>query len=157
MMLLISNSPDWLHARRVLRHLLLAVASLTAAGLLFQWGEDGRRAATQGDLDVRAMRAAVRAFFHWHDAVSVLEHALSGLGMALVGATILQLFYASDPGPNSVPVSAGNFRLFGVGRIGQVSALAGEFRRRHPLQCRVRTCLVIVLAPHLDFASGVRQ
>ncbi|KUZ80140.1 hypothetical protein WI37_08415 [Burkholderia ubonensis] len=35
----------------------------------------------------------MRAFFRYPDAVSVLEHALSGVGYALVGAVLLQFFY----------------------------------------------------------------
>lgn len=60
-----------------------------------------------------------------------------------------------EAGPISVPVLIGEFRLFGVGRIGPIGALAGKFRRCHPLQRRVRARLVIVLAPDFDFASGV--
>ncbi len=37
------------------------------------------------------------------------------------------------------------------------SALAGEFRRRHPLQRRMTTSFVIALAAHLDFASCDRS
>lgn len=62
-----------------------------------------------------------------------------------------------EAGPIYVPVLVGKFRLFGASRIGPIRALAGEFRRRHPLQRRVMARLVIVLAPALDFASGVLQ
>ncbi|KMZ13400.1 hypothetical protein BHUM_01739 [Candidatus Burkholderia humilis] len=52
-----------------------------------------RTTARNNDPAVRTVRAAVRAFFHWRDAVSVIEHALLGTGMALVDAAVLQLFY----------------------------------------------------------------
>ncbi|AJT48733.1 hypothetical protein DR62_06580 [Burkholderia thailandensis] len=62
-----------------------------------------------------------------------------------------------EASPISVSVLVGKFRLFGVGRIGLVDALAGEFRQCQPLQRRVMTRLAIVLAPDLDFASGVLE
>ncbi len=58
----------------------------------------------------------------------------------------------NEVGSISVPVLAGKFRYFGVGRTGPIGALAGEFRRCHPLQRGVRARLVIALAPDLDFA-----
>jgi len=64
---------------------------------------------------------------------------------------------SGEASPISVPVLAGKFRLFGAGRTGPIGALAGEFRRCHPLQRRMRTRLVIVLAPDFDFASGVLE
>jgi hypothetical protein len=65
------------------------------AGVFFRSCQprNNRSAAHEGNATVRAARAAVRAFFHWRDAVSVLEHAVSGLGMALVGVAVLQLYY----------------------------------------------------------------
>ncbi|MEX4004161.1 hypothetical protein AB4Y38_35355 [Paraburkholderia sp. EG285A] len=95
MSLIRSTAPRWPLARRALRHLLFALPPMVLAGALYKWSMDGRRAATLGDPTARALRAAVRAFFHWRDAMSVLEHALSGLGMALVGTAILQVFYAA--------------------------------------------------------------
>ncbi|RQR52622.1 hypothetical protein DIE18_31260 [Burkholderia sp. Bp9125] len=60
---------------------------------MFQWGEWERAAARAGDREVCAGRQAIRAALHWPDAVSVLEHALSGIGFALAGVVLLQLFY----------------------------------------------------------------
>ncbi|RQY49120.1 hypothetical protein DF112_23975 [Burkholderia stagnalis] len=60
---------------------------------MLQWGEWERAAARAGDREVVAGRHAIRATLHWADAVSVLEHALSGVGFALAGVVLLQLFY----------------------------------------------------------------
>ncbi|WP_175719037.1 hypothetical protein [Burkholderia anthina] len=75
------------------RHLMLSALLLTVTAQLYDAAMGARRAAKLGDPVTRATRAAVRAFFHHSDAVSVLEHALSGVGYALVGASLLQLFY----------------------------------------------------------------
>lgn len=72
------------------RHLLLSALLATATSWLYDAAMGGRRAAKLGD---PAARAAVRAFFRHPGAISVLEHALSGVGYALVGAALLQLFY----------------------------------------------------------------
>ncbi|KWN65894.1 hypothetical protein WT90_32895 [Burkholderia stagnalis] len=60
---------------------------------MFQWGEWERAAARAGDREVRAGRHAIRTALQWADAVSVLEHALSGVGFALAGVVLLQCFY----------------------------------------------------------------
>ncbi|KVW79755.1 MULTISPECIES: hypothetical protein [Burkholderia] len=75
------------------RHLMLSALLFTVTAQLYDAAMGGRRAAKLGDPAIRAKRAAVRAFLHHFDAVSVLEHALSGVGYALVGAALLQLFY----------------------------------------------------------------
>lgn len=75
------------------RHLMLSALLATATSWLYDAAMGGRRAAKLGDPAARATRAAVRAFFRHPDAVSVLEHALSVVGYALVGAALLQLFY----------------------------------------------------------------
>ncbi|WP_412530499.1 hypothetical protein [Burkholderia lata] len=75
------------------RHLVLSALLFTVTAQLYDAAMGARRAAKLGDPVTRAKRAAVRAFFHHSDAVSVLEHALSGVGYALVGAALLQLFY----------------------------------------------------------------
>ena len=65
-----------------------------------------RRAAEHGDPAVLAARAAVRAFFHHRDATSILEHAVTGIGLALIGLVVLQIYYFVDewPSANDVPV-----------------------------------------------------
>ncbi|CAI8920548.1 MULTISPECIES: hypothetical protein [Burkholderia] len=75
------------------RHLMLSALLFTVTSQLYDAAMGARRAAKLGDPVTRATRAAVRAFFHHSDAVSVLEHALSGVGYALVGAALLQFFY----------------------------------------------------------------
>ncbi|KVD85830.1 hypothetical protein WI90_26250 [Burkholderia ubonensis] len=75
------------------RHLMLSALLFTVTSQLYDAAMGVRHAAKLGDPAARATRAAVRAFFGRPDAVSVLEHALSGVGFALVGAALLQFFY----------------------------------------------------------------
>ncbi|KVD05535.1 hypothetical protein WI77_27050 [Burkholderia ubonensis] len=72
---------------------MLSALFFTVTAQLYDAAMGARHAAKQGDLAARAARAAVRGFFHHRDAVSVLEHALSGVGFALVGVGLLQFFY----------------------------------------------------------------
>lgn len=78
---------------RVGWHLALASAAFSLGWWLFQWGNRERAAALAGDRQVLAVRHAIRAALHWDDAVSVLEHALSGIGMSAVGIGALQFYY----------------------------------------------------------------
>ncbi|KVM59760.1 hypothetical protein WJ59_31355 [Burkholderia gladioli] len=94
---------DWHHLAVALLAILIA-AILTAVGLRL------RIAALRGDSAVRAGRAAVNQFFHSQNAVSCLEHMVSGFGMALIGFAVLQLAYFDISGvpravvePKSVP------------------------------------------------------
>ncbi|WP_186151998.1 hypothetical protein [Burkholderia gladioli] len=84
---------DWRAKRREGRHLALAIVAFAVGWGLFQWGDGERSAALHGDARVLAARRAIRAALHWDDGVSVLEHALAGLGMAFAGMMALQLFY----------------------------------------------------------------
>ncbi|WP_186141518.1 hypothetical protein [Burkholderia gladioli] len=71
----------------------MAATAVCVAWGLHQWADGLRGAALRGDVRVRAAREAIRSALHWRDSVSVLEHALGGIGMALVGFAALQLFY----------------------------------------------------------------
>lgn len=84
---------DWCAKRREARHLTLAILAFVVGWGLFQWGDGERSAALRGDERVLAARRAIRAALHWDDGVSVIEHALGGVGMALAGVMVLQLFY----------------------------------------------------------------
>ncbi|KVT75700.1 hypothetical protein WT25_02085 [Burkholderia territorii] len=86
-------------------HLVLTVAALSLGWRLYLWGDWERAAARAGDPDVLAVRRAIREALQFTDAVSVLEHALSGIGMAAVGVAALQFYYyvvcatrGSEPG-----------------------------------------------------------
>lgn len=85
-----------------------------------------RHAAELGNPSVLAARAAVRAFFHHRDATSVLEHAVAGVGYALVGLSVLQLYYFIDEWPGatdgSVPLWLRVVGSIGVG--GPIAAIA---------------------------------
>lgn len=74
-------------------HLILTVAAFSLGWRLFLWGNWERAAARAGDPHVLAVRRAIRASLRFPDAVSVLEHALSGIGMAAVGVGALQFYY----------------------------------------------------------------
>lgn len=86
-------------------HLVLTAAALSLGWRLFLLGDWERAAARAGDPDVLAVRRAIREALQFTDAVSVLEHALSGIGMAAVGVAALQFYYyvvcatrGSEPG-----------------------------------------------------------
>jgi hypothetical protein len=86
-------------------HLVLTAAALLLGWRLFLLGDWARAAARAGDPDVLAVRRAIREALQLTDAVSVLEHALSGIGMAAVGVAALQFYYyivcatrGSEPG-----------------------------------------------------------
>lgn len=74
-------------------HLVLTAAAVSLGWRLFLWGDWERAAARAGDPDVLAARRAIREALQFADAVSVLEHALSGVGMAAVGVGALQFYY----------------------------------------------------------------
>lgn len=99
--------PNWPRKRRALRHLMLSLLPGFLSLDLYSRGMAERHAAERGDPAVLAARAAVRAFFHHRDATSVLEHAVTGLGLALIGLAILQIYYFVDewPGAKDVKVS----------------------------------------------------
>lgn len=95
---------DWNSKVRAARHLLVAIAAFSLGWWLFAWGNWERAAARGGDGHVLGVRRAIRAALHWDHAVSVLEHALSGIGMAAVGIAILQVYYfAYQPSPDNAP------------------------------------------------------
>ncbi|HIE5945812.1 TPA: hypothetical protein ACXN34_007888 [Burkholderia cepacia] len=86
-------------------HLVLTAAAFSLGWRLFLWGNWERAAARAGDPHVLAVRRAIREALKFADAVSVLEHALSGIGMAAVGVGALQFYYyvfcatrGSEPG-----------------------------------------------------------
>lgn len=83
----------WRRHGRAARHLMLGFGLFTLGWWLFEWGNHERAAARAGDPQVIAARHAIRVALHAADAVSLLEHALSGIGMAVVGVGILQVYY----------------------------------------------------------------
>ncbi|MBJ9677923.1 hypothetical protein [Burkholderia gladioli] len=90
--------PDW-------HHLACSLGLIGTARVLMDYALALRDAAQRGDPEVRAARAAVREFFHCRHAVSILEHMVSGFGIALVGMAVLQMWYfaqsdARDITPN---------------------------------------------------------
>lgn len=118
--------PDWPRKRRALRHLALCVPPLWLSLALYSYGMAERHAAEHGDHAVLAARAAVRAFFHHRDATSVLEHAVTGVGYALVGLFVLQIYYFIDewPGATDVPVALWLRVLGSIGVSGPIAATA---------------------------------
>ncbi|MCM2552714.1 hypothetical protein [Burkholderia glumae] len=96
---------DWRAALRHGWHLLLAATALSLAWWLFLWADGERSAALHGDLHVLAARQAIRAALHWDDAVSTLEHALTGVSLGLVGVGTLQFYYfvVGTPITNTTP------------------------------------------------------
>ncbi|KVR85608.1 hypothetical protein [Burkholderia vietnamiensis] len=84
---------DWRGNARRSRHLILAIAAFWFGWWLFEWGNWERAAARAGDSQVLAVRHAIRETLQFVDAVSVLEHALSGIGMAAFGMAVLQIYY----------------------------------------------------------------
>ncbi|WP_186237678.1 hypothetical protein [Burkholderia gladioli] len=97
--------------RRDWRHLAIALLAISIAAILRAIGLRLRIAALHGDPVVRAGRAAVNQFFHSQNAVSCLEHMVSGFGIALVGFAVLQLVYFGISGvpravvePKSIPI-----------------------------------------------------
>ncbi len=80
----------------------------------------------RGEPAALAARAAVRAFFHHRDAVSVLEHAVSGLGFALIGLFALQVYYWIDafPSAEQAPVPHWFRALCSLAVGGVIAALA---------------------------------
>ncbi|WP_186149926.1 hypothetical protein [Burkholderia gladioli] len=121
--------------------MLMAATAVCVAWGLHQWADGLRGAALRGDVRVRAAREAFRSALHWRDSVSVLEHALGGIGMALVGFAALQLFYFVEsraggavggtdrptPWPIRVllgaPVAAGAAAVAGYGAYGRTGPL----------------------------------
>ncbi|KAF1065522.1 hypothetical protein DX980_00105 (plasmid) [Burkholderia gladioli] len=83
----------WCRDHGEMGHFLMAATAACVAWGLYQWADGLRVAALRGDVRVRAAREAIRSALHWRDSVSVLEHALGGIGMALVGFAALQFFY----------------------------------------------------------------
>lgn len=118
--------PNWSRKRRALRHLALCVPPLWLSLTLYAQGMVERHAAERGDPAVLAARAAVRAFFHHRDATSVLEHAVTGLGYALVGLSVLQVYYFIDewPGATDVPVPLWLRVLGSIGVGAPIAAIA---------------------------------
>jgi signal transduction histidine kinase len=90
---------DWRMKARSARHLVVAIVAFSLGWWLFVWGNWERAAAHAGDGEVLTVRRAIRAALHWDHAVSVLEHALSGIGMATVGIAILQVFFFAYQSP----------------------------------------------------------
>ncbi|WP_175907390.1 MULTISPECIES: hypothetical protein [Burkholderia] len=75
-------------------HILLAGALFALIDVLEGRGIAWRTAAQHGDPVARAGREWVRTFVGHRDALSVLEHAMTGFGAALLGVVALQLYYA---------------------------------------------------------------
>lgn len=96
---------DWRAALRHGWHLVLATTAFSVAWWLFLWGDGERSAALHGDRHVLAVRQAIRAALHWDDAVSTLEHALTGVSLGLVGVGVLQFynFVVGTPITNTTP------------------------------------------------------
>jgi hypothetical protein len=115
--------PNWPQKRRALRHLALSLPPLGLAAALYSQGLAERRAARHGEPTVLAARAAIRTFFHHRDAVSVLEHAVSGLGFALIGLFAVQTYYWIDafPSAEEAPVPLW-FRALGTLAVGGLFA-----------------------------------
>lgn len=74
-------------------HLFVASVAFSLGWGLFEWGNWERAAARAGDRQVLKVRHAIREALQCPDAVSVLEHALSGIGMAAFGMAVLQVYY----------------------------------------------------------------
>lgn len=84
---------DWRGKARSAWHLILASTAFSVGWWLFEVGNWERAAARAGDRKVLAVRRAIRESLQFPDAVSVLEHVLSGIGMAVFGVAILQIYY----------------------------------------------------------------
>lgn len=120
--------PNWPRKRRALRHLALSQPPIGLAFMLFIRGIAEREAARRGDPSVLAARAAVRTFFHHRDATSILEHAVTGLGLALTGLFVVQFYYfvLEMPGADDAPVPLW-LRVVGTIGVGvPLAALAGK-------------------------------
>lgn len=120
----------WCLNRRAVWHMVLACVASCFGWWLFQWGDQERAAALAGDPQVLAARHAIRAALHWGDAVPVLEHALSGTGMAVAGVTVLQLYYTvcQPPRPDEPGLSRRSRILLPVCIGAAVAALAWWLR-----------------------------
>lgn len=75
-------------------HVLLAIAIFMFIATLEDRGMAWRRAAQHGDPEARHLRRVVAQALHHVDALSVLEHAMTGFGTAVIGVVALQLYYA---------------------------------------------------------------
>ncbi|WP_186233643.1 hypothetical protein [Burkholderia gladioli] len=117
---------DWLAALRHGWHLVLAATALSVAWWLYLWGDDERSAALHGDRHVRAVRQAIRAALHWNDAVSTLEHALTGVSLGLVGIGILQFYYfvVGTPITHATPTPRWQQRVLGGGATAAAALIA---------------------------------
>ncbi|HDR8983199.1 hypothetical protein QZM46_07555 [Burkholderia vietnamiensis] len=100
-MALTRSIPDWPAKRRALRHLVFSIVTFSIAYWLYALGNWQRSAAHAGDRRILGVRQAIRATLHSTDAVSVLEHALSGVGMAFVGIAVLQIYYFAYQPPRA--------------------------------------------------------
>ncbi|WP_084910952.1 hypothetical protein [Burkholderia ubonensis] len=113
---------QWLataEGRRCLRavwHILVAIAFFAVVAVLEHKGNGWRHAALLGDPEARRMRAKVVKALGHDDALSVLEHAMTGFGAALLGIVVLQLFYVKLVTENGRPIEP-------LGRAGWVAAL----------------------------------
>lgn len=117
---------DWRAALRHGWHLLLAATALSLAWWLFLWADGERSAALHGDRHVLAARQAIRAALHWNDAVSTLEHALTGVSLGLVGLGTQQCydFVVGTPITNTTPTPRWLQRVLGGVVTGAAALIA---------------------------------
>ncbi|KUZ97528.1 hypothetical protein WI40_14725 [Burkholderia ubonensis] len=101
---------------RALWHILVAIAIFAVVAVLENKGNGLRHAAMLGDPEARRLRAKVVKALGHGDALSVLEHAMTGFGAALLGIVVLQLFYVKLVTENGRPIEP-------LGRAGWVGAL----------------------------------
>ncbi|HEM7880096.1 TPA: hypothetical protein U2L31_006546 [Burkholderia contaminans] len=107
---------DGRRSLRAVWHVLLAIAFFALVAVLEHKGNAWRHAAMQGDLEARRTRAMVAKGLGHSDALSVLEHAMTGFGAALLGVVVLQLLYVKLVAENGRPAEP-------LGRAGWVGAL----------------------------------
>jgi hypothetical protein len=117
---------DWRAELRHGWHLVLAATASSIAWWLFLWGDGERSAALHGDRHVLASRQAIRAALHWDDAVSTLEHALTGVSLGLVGFCLLQCYYfvVGTPINNTTPTPRWLQRVLGGGATAAAALIA---------------------------------
>ncbi|GAB7536948.1 hypothetical protein [Burkholderia sp. 3C] len=135
---------DWHGAMRDGRHLLMGATAISFAWRLFLWGDSERSAAIHGDLRVRAIRKMIRTALHWDGAVSTLEHALSGVGIAFIGVGILQLYYFAAGAPTAGSYALPQWLRWSFGCCLAVVAAVFVWCFRYGESCWLVLCAVIV-------------
>lgn len=134
------NSAEGRRGLRALWHVLLGIALLALVAFLEHKGNGWRHAAMRGDSDARRLRAIVAQTLHHHDAPSLLEHAMTGFGAALLGAMVLQGFYVRLVLENGQPVKH-------LGHVGWGAVLIGA--------AFVGASVGSVMYPHTGVMVGV--